>query len=192
MLLAEKRELVLADRSVDAQRGRGLSKPPKPVLASSGGRPAQASLSLPDSLSWRSLSAAETQDTRVIFGRENPPCPAPHPALVWRRRLDARECLNESKMRLKMRLTECVHEASGPLLVVADAFSRPAGLGRLLVFRVAAAGAVVAAGGRGAVGVRRAAAAAELVHDARFRHQFCNRTRGGGERRSRNVCRSEN
>lgn len=84
-------------------------------------------------------------------------------------------------------LTKCVHEASGSLLVVTAAFTagvnnRHAVLGRCrrlrgapLVVRVAAAGAVVAAGGRGAVGVGGAVAAAQLVHHARFCHQFCTR-----------------
>lgn len=58
---------------------------------------------------------------------------------------------------------------------------------RLLVFRLAAAGAVVAAGGRGAVGVGGAVAAAELVHDARLCHQFCTRTREKTPKKTRRL-----
>lgn len=84
------------------------------------------------------------------------------------------------------RLTQRVYESSGSFLVglAACVEDGHAVLGRrrrlrggALVLRVAAAGAVVAAGGRGAVGVGRAVAAAQLVHDPRLRHQFCTRQR---------------
>lgn len=49
--------------------------------------------------------------------------------------------------------------------------------GRVLLFRVAAAGAAFTAGRRGAVGIRGAVAAAQLVHDPRLRHELCAHTK---------------
>lgn len=54
--------------------------------------------------------------------------------------------------------------------------------GRAIVFRVAATGAVLA--GRGAVGVRGAVPAAQLVHDPGLCHQLCTDTTKYGQRQA--------
>lgn len=91
-------------------------------------------------------------------------------------------------MELRGLLTECVHESSSTLLLAtagvgAGVDDRHAVVGRgggrrgsLFVFWVTAAGAVVTARGRRAVGVWWAVAAAQLVHDSRLCHQLCART----------------
>lgn len=85
-------------------------------------------------------------------------------------------------------LTQRVHETGSTLLRAVAAFDGGAdnwhaviGRGwvwrrRMRLFRVAATGAVLAAGRRGAVGVRGAVAAAQLVHDSRLCHQLCTDT----------------
>lgn len=114
--------------------------------------------------------------------------------------------LNSLQPSVIVLLTQCVHESGSTLLMATVAFGDGAddwhavidrGWGlrrRVFVFRVAATGAVLAAGRRGAVGVRGAVAAAQLVHDPRLCHQLCtdtDATKCGQQQAAIGICASE-
>lgn len=162
--------------------------------------PRVQSLSLPDSLSWRSFSETHC----LVFSTVCSTLSSRGRTRVTGRRRHATSWISRSsgffvkdKNEQRQLLTQRAQESCAALRVAAAADERHAVIGRrgrsggcssrrsALVLGVAAA--VLAAGGRGAVGVGGAVAAAQLVHNSSLRHQLCGQEEDAGDHHRREL-----